>query len=392
MRTQGPRDAAVPTPSPSPLAWEPLPARPRSAGRWAAIFAVAVVVAVLGSTFVRLPYYLESPGSAEPVNGLISVDPAHRHAVRGQVLLSTVALDTSVDPIQMVRAWFDPNVNIVARRDVTGGATNAQFAQISAEEMDISKQVAIVVALRELGYAVPEHGDGALVTGTEPQTPAFGHLQAGDVIVKADAKQVVLAQDLTSVLRTLKPGASVSITYDRPNVGRRTDVLPLISCPPSVDGCAATNGQRAFLGVDVQTNHDRFDYPFKVDIALAGVGGPSAGLAFALGVIDTLSTGNLTGGHKVAVTGTIGLDGQVGPIGGIALKTVAVERAGADVFLVPKDDPSAGEPQYSAALAKAKGHRLRVIAVGTLNDALAALRSLGGDLGSIKLPAAQAAG
>jgi PDZ domain-containing protein len=104
-------------------------------------------------------------------------------------------------------------------------------------------------------------------------------------------------------------------------------------------------------------------------------------------VINTLTTGNITGGHKVAVTGTIGLDGKVGPIGGIALKTVAVEREGADYFLVPKDDGIPGdEAQYSAAAAKARGHHLKVIAVGTLDDALNALRSIGGNFTGIGPP------
>jgi PDZ domain-containing protein len=130
------------------------------------------------------------------------------------------------------------------------------------------------------------------------------------------------------------------------------------------------------------THDEKFDFPFKISIDLTGVGGPSAGLAFTLGVIDALTTGRITGAHKVAVTGTIDTAGNVGPIGGIALKTVAVERAGADVFLVPKDDP-VDEPQYSAAVAKARGHHLRVIAVSNLEDALNALRSLGGDLSGI---------
>jgi PDZ domain-containing protein len=312
---------------------------------------------------------------------LITVDASHRHPVQGDVMLSTVALDTAVDPLRLFEAWLQPNVDIVSRQDITQGQTPQQFATESTAEMDRSEQTAVVVALRRLGYPIKEHGDGALVTGVAPQTPADRHLQAGDVIVAAGGKPVSLVQDLTAAIHAQTPGGSITLTYDRPRVGRRTDTLELISCPTDV--CGPAGNKVPFLGISLQTNHDHFDPPpFKVNIGINGVGGPSAGLAFTLGLLDELTTGNLTGGHKVASTGTIGLDETIGPIGGIALKTVAVARSGADVFLVPKDDPTGGA-QYSAAVAAAKGHRLRVIAVGNLNDVLNALRSIGGNLQGI---------
>lgn len=366
----------------SPLAWQPLPERPRQLWRYVVAVIVAVGVLAVASTFIHLPYYVESPGGAEPVNALIHVDPAHAHPGNGVLLYSTVALNTGVDPLQLLGAWLDPNDDIVAKRDLTGGISTSQFTQLNAIEMDQSKQDAIVVALRRLGFPVPEHGDGVFVTNVSPSSPADGRLQPGDVIVAIDGHGVSLSQTLVAALHRRPPGSTVTLTVERPRTGQLVETLPLASCP--IDVCGPAGTSRSYLGVALQTRNDRFDFPFKVDIDLTGVGGPSAGLAFTLGIINALSTGDITGSHRVAVTGTIAPDGTVGPIGGIALKTVAVERAGADVFLVPKDDGIPGdEPQYSAAVAKARGHHLRVIAVGTLEDALNALRSIGGNLAGI---------
>jgi PDZ domain-containing protein len=203
------------------------------------------------------------------------------------------------------------------------------------------------------------------------------------VIVRAGGRTVGIASDLMAAIGGHHPGDVFPMTVARSN-GRFDTTVHLASCPEAA--CPGTNAQRAYLGIELVTKNDRYTYPFKVDIDLAGVGGPSAGLAFTLGIIDALTNGHLTGGHRVAVTGEIFLDGTVGPIGGIALKTVAVERAGADVFLVPKDDNSGGEPQYRAAAAKARGHRIKVIAVANLEEALNALRSIGGDLSGIGPP------
>jgi PDZ domain-containing protein len=372
---------AVPSPDgPSPAG--PRRSRWRSPGAWVAGLVVLVLVAVVASTFVHLPYYLESPGSAPPVGPLIAVDAAHRHPVAGDVLLATVSLQSSVTPIDIVAAWLDPNVNIVKRRDLTGGISTAQFDQQAQVDMSQSERDAIVVALRRLRYPVVEHGSGALIAEVVGGSPAANHLVAGDVVVAAGGKAVSVVNDLTADIRALRPGDPLTLAVERPNKGRLNETVTLTTCPPAQPGCVGVPATRPFLGVSLVTHNETFDFPFKVSIDLTGVGGPSAGLAFTLGVLDTLTTGRITGAHKVAVTGTIDTDGNVGPIGGIALKTVAVERAGADVFLVPKDDPHA-ELQYSAAAAKARGHHIRVIAVGNLEDALNALRALGGDLSGI---------
>jgi PDZ domain-containing protein len=127
--------------------------------------------------------------------------------------------------------------------------------------------------------------------------------------------------------------------------------------------------------VHLQTKQLRFDFPFTVNVDSAGIGGPSAGLAFTLGILDALRPGELTGGHRVAVTGTISLDGTVGPVGGVVQKTAAVRAAGIGLFLVPPQE-------YDMARAHA-GSKLKVVRVSTLEDALRALGQQGGDLSAL---------
>ena len=129
---------------------------------------------------------------------------------------------------------------------------------------------------------------------------------------------------------------------------------------------------QAFLGVVMRTKDRSFPMPFDVNIDSGRIGGPSAGLAFALGLIEHLAAGELTGGHKVAVTGTIDIDGTVGEVGGVAQKTAAVRAEGAEYFLVP---PGEFETAKDHA-----GKGLRVIAVGTLQEAIEALGRIGGDI------------
>jgi PDZ domain-containing protein len=140
-------------------------------------------------------------------------------------------------------------------------------------------------------------------------------------------------------------------------------------------GVAPDDPERAVIGIAPEDRLVGFDYPIDVTIDSGKVGGPSAGLAFTLAVLDVLTPGELTGGHRVAVTGTMRLDGTVGPVGGAAQKAISVRKAGYEVFLVPEEE--------LAEVRATVGDDLRVIGVGTLAEALDALDSLGGNAGSI---------
>jgi PDZ domain-containing protein len=319
------------------------------------------LVAVIAA-FVGLPYYTIAPGSARSVAGLVKVDGAQTYPPQGKVLFTTVSVGPVRNVYQAVDGWLDPSVDVISKDRITGGKSTRQYQQESLQDMVDSKQEAEVVALRKLGYNVAEHGQGAVVVAVRPDlNPGAKALAVGDVVVAVDGAPVALASDLVGIIQRHKPGDQLRLSVRSGDltspphdvtvgVGRRKDGTPL-------------------LGVNLATLHAGFDFPLKVDIDSGDVGGPSAGLAFTLALLDVLTPGELTGGVPVAATGTIDSDGVVGPIGGMAQKVVTVRRAGAKVFLVPSEE---------YAEAKAHAGSLRIEKVHTIDDALAALSRIKG--------------
>lgn len=352
----------------SPLGWDPV--APKRTKPWAPLAVASALVAalVVAGLFVTLPYYALAPGSARRVDNLIVADDTATYPPKGRVLLTTISL-YKVNPIEAITGWLSDDVDVVKERTILPPeTTDEQYRQFNVEEMDDSKQTAIVVALRRLGYQVTERGDGALVERVLPEFPANGRLQPGDVIHHIDGKPVNLVSDATSIIATHQPGDVVRVQVSSPDGTNVRDIDVPVAADPE-------QGNKPVLGVFLRTQNRRFDKPFEIDIRSESIGGPSAGLAFTLGVIDELTPGELTGGRKVAVTGTIEIDGRVGDVGGVAQKTAVVRDAGAEVFLVP-----AGE--YEIAKRKA-GRGIVVLKVTTLQEALDALASVGGDLGGL---------
>ena len=351
----------------SPLGWDPVEAPPKH--RWLGLtIALTFILGVVVVSFnLALPYYALAPGSARNVGPLIAAsgDGAKIYPAEGQVLLTTISLQ-QVHPVEALVGWLRSDVDVLPEDEILPPDTSDQeYRQFNYQVMDESKQNAIVVALRRLGYQVNETGEGALVERVLPQFPAQGRLQPGDVIKAIDGQPIALTTDAVAVIGTHKPGDTLTIDVVQPDGSEPRQVQVPVAADPE-------QGNKPVLGVLLRSFKRDFDMPFEVEIQSGNIGGPSAGLAFTLGVIDALTEGELTGGRKVAVTGTIEIDGRVGEVGGVAQKTSAVKDAGADVFLVP-----AGE--YEVAKARA-GDGLTVIRVTTLQEALDALGSLGGDL------------
>jgi PDZ domain-containing protein len=326
-----------------------------------------LILAVIGSSFYPVPYYAIAPGSATDVTGLVSVPADKRHPTRGQLLLVTVTERKEV-ALEFLRDQFDSNVAILGRAAVEGPKPSQPLNQQNIQEMVDSKQTAIVVALRRLGYHVVEQGNGAAILQVVDKSPAAtAGLKLGDAITGLDQGPITTQIGLIQAIRAHQPGDVVHLQVAAPDGTTRTATATLVD-----------QGGHAFLGVASQTKQQHFDLPFPITIDSRQIGGPSAGLAFTLTVMDLLSNGQLSGGHRVATTGTMEPDGTVGPVGGVIQKTVAVRRSGAEAFLVPPDE-------YADAVAHA-GSKLKVIKVATLEDALNALKNLGGDVSGVPQP------
>jgi PDZ domain-containing protein len=229
--------------------------------------------------------------------------------------------------------------------------------QIGVQDMLQSQKVAAVVALQHLGYKVRARSDGVTIVLVDPRAPAAKILRTSDVILSADGQKVTSVVRLRAVLARHRPGDRVRVAYRR-NGKVRSATIKTIADP--------RDPSRALVGVSAR-DALHVILPVKIKIDAGGVGGPSAGLAFALDILEELGR-DVTHGHKVAATGELGLDGTVGPIGGVKQKTLGVRKAGVDVFLVP-----AGE---NAREARRYADGLRIIPVKNFPQALRALATL----------------
>jgi Lon-like protease len=324
-----------------------------------------VVVAVSAfAAFYTFPSVIIRPGSADSVGPRLAVSGVKDYPASGRVLWATVALVSQPRLLDMVDGWLRDDVDIEPKRQILGDASPEESRRQSVEEMDDSKQVARVVAARKLGYE--SAGGGVLVTFVEPKAPAFGILKQNDVVVRADGQSLCLLGDLRTVISSHRPGETVRLDVRTGNSPTRTVAIVT----------TGTSSGRAVIGVYAgSVKGSPCKIPFDVKIDTARIGGPSAGLAMTLALLDRLTAGELTGGVPVAVTGTIEADGSVGPVGGVKQKTHAVKAAGAKLFIVPVDEVTLARPVAGS---------MKVVGVKNLDEALQALRDLGGD----PLPAA----
>jgi PDZ domain-containing protein len=316
----------------------------------------SVVIVVAALALVPLPWVELAPGPALDVRSRLEVDRPPAHEPSGHLLLTTVLLGdaTSFDAVD---ALVDPHRELVARQDVIPpGVNEGDYLAAQQQVFVESGQVAAAVAAREAGLPVTVTGGGAVVAAVATGSPADGKLREGDVITAVDGRPVHLASDLVSRLAAVGSGTVVTLTVRR--AGRARSV--------GIRLRRASQLGRPRLGVAIETLDLRVRLPFHVGIRGNDIGGPSAGLMMALTVYDLLQPTDLTRGRTIAGTGTIDVDGRVGPIGGIREKVVGARRAGATLFLAPVSE--AGDARDAAP----KG--LRVVPVSTFDEAVAALR------------------
>ncbi|MEJ7582681.1 MAG: PDZ domain-containing protein [Acidimicrobiales bacterium] len=331
-----------------------------------------LAIGTITASIVRAPYIAYAPGSARSTGPLVAIPGERNYRSGGEVLFTTVSV---VRPtyLQAVWGWIRADVDVYPSQVIQGDQSDSENRQLNLELMDESKLVAVRVALEQLGYEVSIKGSGALVVAVAEALPVSDLLDPGDTVTAIDGEPIALDSDLVAAVGALDPGDTVSLTVEsvdgqgRREKSRKVEAR-LSSRPEAKD--------EPMLGVQVRTRAIRYEFPFTVKIDSEDVGGPSAGLAWTLAVLDRLTPGSLTGGRRVAVTGEIGTGGEVNEVGGVAQKAVAAEGEGADIFIVPTGE-------YDEAREHAGG--MRVAKVDTLDDALVVLDGLGGnalDLGT----------
>lgn len=317
--------------------------------------ATIIVAAVLN---LIVPYYSIAPGPARNVLPMIRVDGTQTYPSKGRLLLTTVSLD-SVRAGGAVRGWLDALIDVVPRDDIVPrGRTEEQVDRTNVDQMEDSKQAAAASAVALLGLPWKVTGAGVRVESVVDGGPASGHLRPGDVVIAADGRPVGDAETLIARTRDRPVGNRIVLRVRRD--GTEQDVVV-------VTGPSADDPRVPMIGVRIRNEAGRVELPFTVTIDAGPIGGPSAGLMFALGVYDLLQPGELTKGIVIAGTGVIAVNGRVSPVGGVAQKVAAAERAGAQVFLVPKEE---------VRQARRAASRMKVVAVGTLSDAVQALNDL----------------
>jgi Lon-like protease len=313
---------------------------------------------------VRLPYYSEGPGPAKDVEPLISVHSHPTYPSAGHFILTSVSF-LDLNSFGAIRAWLDPNLSIVPQSTlVFPGETQQQANQRAVSDMDQSKIDAAIVVLSRLAGYPKNHGRGVLVeeypilreTGLpDPRCPATDRLFPGDVIESVNGTRTPTPSALTRALDGIPPSARVTI---HGHAGGQAFTVTLRRRP-----CA--DSKRPLIGIDTGPT-----FPFRISISSGDIGGPSAGLMWALGLYDLLTPGDLTGDRVVAGTGQIEPTGRIDPIGGVQKKVAAARAVGAKVFLVPAGD------NYRDAR-KVSGD-ITLVPVRTFADALNYLRAHGG--------------
>ena len=298
---------------------------------------------------VYLPLYVVSPGSADDALPLIDIDGPTTYESEGRLLFTTV-YSSPANVYYALRAWLDEDARVFPESlFLVPGQTDAEYDVQQLSAMDQSKLDAAYVALSEVTRYPRSHGEGAVIESVAPGTPAEGQLFPGDLVVEAGGAPIQDLRDLSRAIDEVGAGGTLSLAVEPIEGGdRRT-----ISLTPRV-----IEGEPR-IGVVTIPN-----FPFEVRIESGNVGGPSAGLLWAIGIVDLLTPSDLTDGRTVAGTGEIDLAGNVVPIGGITEKIIAAERAGAELFLVPEANMDE---------AQAAPVELELVSVSTLDDALRAL-------------------
>ena len=337
------------------------------------VIAGVLVIRFAPASWVSDDSYILSPGSANNTAQAIIVDGTDTYPPEGEIAYTTVSIKRETTIWQWWKAKRDKTKQLISPSVIDGNRTVSETRKVTQFQMDQSQSTAALVALNFLGYEIVPEVDGAFVIRLVEGSPAEKSLQLGDLIVDVNGEKVQNSEDLGNLIQEKQPGDAVEITYLRSpsalggsgadeNASSITETITLAEHPEK-QGVV-------FLGVVIETPV-RADVPFEITIDVGNVRGPSAGLAFSLSILDVITEGELTGGLRIATTGTIDRYGHIGPVGGVPQKTEAAIQSGIDLFLVP--------PAEYAVASEIANERMDIRCVQTFTDAILVLSEYGGN-------------
>jgi PDZ domain-containing protein len=326
------------------------------------IAAIGTAAAIAVSVLVSVPYVILGPGPTLNTLGkdssgqpLITISGRPSHATSGHLNMVTVSYSggpgAHLNIFNALAAWLNPNEAVVPAAELfPPGQSQQQSQQQDTVEMTSSQQIATAAALTQLRIA---YTTVVQVVQANKGFPAYGVFKAGDVITAVDGHQVTNPTVLTGLIEARPAASTLTVTVTRNGQSKQLQVG------------TKEYGGHPVVGVQVE---DAYKFPFNVTISVGDIGGPSAGMMFALGIIDKLTTDNLTGGKFIAGTGEITAGGQVEAIGGIQQKMVGARQAGATIFLTPASNCSDTKGAVPAGL--------RLVKVSTLSQAVTYLQDI----------------
>ncbi|MFW6722312.1 PDZ domain-containing protein [Streptomyces sp. MAR4 CNY-716] len=339
---------------------------------------VTLLAILVAGVFIPVPYAEMSPGptvntlgdhDGEPV---LQIEDRKTFPTSGHLNMTTVRVtgaEYKMNLVEAVYGWLSPDDAVVPRESLyPDDSTAEEVDQQNAEQFTASQESAKVAALDELGI---DFTTRVIVASVVAGGAAQGTLHAGDVIKAVDGKAVDGPGDVVELVTSRKPGEKVTfriVPADKAEKAEKNGEDPRKLPGEELTVTTRASDQdpgKAMVGITAGTAHT---FPFEIDIKLADVGGPSAGLMFALGIVDKLTKGDLTGGEFVAGTGTINTESQVGPIGGIHMKTIGARDQGAKFFLTPAAN--------CATAARDVPDGLTLIEIHTMSDAMDALKDI----------------
>ena len=315
-------------------------------------------VSISSLSLIKTDYYFMSPGP--PYQWDIEYENIDKYEFEGNLFQLTVRRD---EANALIYAWslINESYDLYPREVILpDGVTPKELSEISIQNMRTSENVAIAVALKNLGYEISSKGDGVAVVGLLDDSPVKNKLKKSDLIQSINSTDIFSATEFIATLRTYSIGETVSIGLLREIDGVKKQIFVKTTLVEHVE----YKGE-PMVGFLATTVNERFDFPFEIDIKTGNVGGPSAGLMMALNVYNNLIPEDITNSMIVAGTGTIEIDGSVGPVGGIKQKIIAAKRAGAELILVPVANFEEAKPF--------EDDKTAIVAVDSFDEALSVI-------------------